>query len=103
LLYYGFQNKTNATHPYEVLCLQLEELEIENEKVKRNLEVLRESIATGDPGTKELLNQFRASEWELGKDFSTTMNNIFDQATIPLPYATKLLKQCKAYAKNATD
>lgn len=46
---------------------QLEELEIENEKLKRNLEVLRESLATGDPGTKELLNQFRASEWELGK------------------------------------
>lgn len=47
--------------------MQLEDLEIENEKLKSDLAVLRESLAMGDPGTKELLNQFRASEKELGK------------------------------------
>lgn len=50
-----------------VLFFQLEELEIENEKLKNDLAVLRDSLAMGDPGTKELLNQFRTSERELGE------------------------------------
>ncbi|EEB10549.1 myosin-5A, putative [Pediculus humanus corporis] len=47
--------------------IRLENLEIENEKLKSDLTVLRESLAMGDPGTKELLNQFRASEKELDR------------------------------------
>ncbi|KAL0276825.1 UNVERIFIED_CONTAM: hypothetical protein PYX00_004309 [Menopon gallinae] len=48
-------------------AIKLEELEIENEKLKNDLAVLRDSLAMGDPGTKELLNQFRSSERELDR------------------------------------